>query len=203
MVARISNKSGVCGNCSVDIIPIVGNSVAYSAASAMFVVDGLAIAQGPNQQGEAICAQKRASYPIGIRSELTDERRPRFEIRTCGSGDRQEIQLLGYSARQTLPALVINTGAKWLDLQIQTGNILVVEAADGVTSSALYILQFQNGKPVQVARERTVGGVSYSEDHDTKGDYVTITVPLKTYRDETSHPPPVPPHRYRLRMGID
>ena len=158
------------------------------------MVARLAIAQGPDKQGEGICSQRRASYPVDIRTELPDERRPRFEIRTCGSGDWQEIQLLGYSAGQTRPALVINTGARWLDLQIQTGNIFIVEAGDGVSSSALYILQFQNGKPVRVAYDRTVGGVSYSEDHNAKGDYVIITVPPKTYRDETSHPPPVPPH---------
>jgi hypothetical protein len=90
-----------------------------------------------------------------------------------------------------------------LDLQIQTRNIFIVQAGDGVSSSALYVLQFQNGKPVVVAKDRTVGGVSYSEDHQAAGDYVIIKVPLKIYRDETAHPDAVPPHQYRLRVDTD
>jgi hypothetical protein len=88
-----------------------------------------------------------------------------LKFRMCGSGESAEIQLLGYSARQARPALVINTGASWLELLIQTGNALIVQAVDGVTSSALFVAQFRNGDPVLVAKDRTTGGVSYSEDH--------------------------------------
>jgi hypothetical protein len=182
----------------------VGKVALCSAASVALGFAGLAIAQGSKQQ-EAICAQRTAVYPVPFQtsSELTIEQQPRFEIRMCGSGQSEVIQLLGYSARQTRPALVINTGAKHADLLIQTGNALVLQAQDGVSSSALYLVQFQNGKPVLVAKDRTVGGVSYSEDHQDIGDYVTITVPLKTYRDETAKPSDVPPHQYRLRVDTE
>jgi hypothetical protein len=90
-----------------------------------------------------------------------------------------------------------------LELSIQTGNALIVQAVDGVTSSALFVAQFRNGNPVLVAKDRTSGGVSYSEDHSETGDYVIITVPLKVYRDQTTHPPDVPPHRYRLRVDTN
>lgn len=175
-----------------------------STASIVLGFAGLAVAQIPKQQGQKVCSQRTATYPVGIpHFDLTVNRRPRFEIMMCGSGNSQEIQLLGYSARQSRPSLVINTGARWLDLQIQTGNTLIVQASDGVTSSVLYVLQFQNGKPVLVAKDRTVGGVSYSEDHQGNGDYVIINVPLKSYRDETADPPAVPPHQYRLRVDTN
>lgn len=171
----------------------------------MFGFVGVAFAQAQQSHNpETICPVRMASYPVGKPAEgLLGDERPRFEIRTCGSGDTQEIQLLGYSAGQRRPALVINTGAKWLDLIIQTENVLIVQALDGVSSAALYIAQFQNGKPMLVAKDRTVGGVSYSEDHREGGDYVIITVPLKVYRDERGNPPPVAPHRYRLRVNTN
>ena len=172
---------------------------------AVFGVAGMAVAQGQQSVGaETICPVRTASYPVDIRdSSLPEDQRARFELRACGSGDFQEIQLLGYSARQRRPALLINTGAKSLELLIQTENVIIAQAQDGVSSAALYIAQFQKGKPVLVAKDRTVGGVSYSEDHRRTGDYVIITVPLKIYRDETIKQPDVPPHRYRLRVDAN
>ena len=167
---------------------------------------GLAIAQTPqNQESDVVCSERTAVYPVGIRAanRLPPDQQPRFEIRMCGSGDSRKIQLLGYSARKPRPVLVINTGAKELGLLIQTGNALIVQAQDAVSSAALYVAQFRNGKPVLVAKDRTVGGVSYSEDHREIGDYVILTVPLKVYRDETTKPPDVPPHQYRLRVDTN
>jgi hypothetical protein len=171
----------------------------------MFGIAGLAVAQvQQNHDPETVCPIRTAAYPVGVRTlTLREDQRPRFEIRTCGSGDAQEIQLLGYSERQSQPILLINTGAKRLELLIQTENVLIVQAEDGVSSSALYIAQFQNGKPLLVAKDRTVGGVSYSEDHQGTGDYVMITVPLKVYRDGTTKQSDVAPHRYRLRVDAN
>src|SRR5579862_4073532 len=72
-------------------------------------------------------------------------------------------------------------------------------AATGATASTVYILAFHKGKPILVAQSSTVGGVSYREEHSTKGDYVIVSVPPKVYPGGNGKFPDVPPRQYRIR----
>jgi hypothetical protein len=166
----------------------------------MFVATGLGGQTQQDRPHDAICSAVAGVYPVTVRPfGLPLNQRPRFEIRWCGSGEFQEVQILGYSARERQPSLLVNTHAGWLDLLIQTGNVLIAEAGDSVTTSTLYIARFKSGKPELVTSDTTDGGVSYSEEHTEFGDFVIVTVPLKIYPDATGKFPDVPPRRYRIR----
>jgi len=163
----------------------------------LFVMLSLASAEGQLKRTDNVCAKRVGLYPTDAHHlELPTDQDPRFEIRLCSAG---EVQLLGFSARSSRPSLAINTGARWWGLLVHIGNVIILEAQDGVSASTVYIAQFEKGKPVLRAKERTVGGISYSPESGASGDYIVIKIPLKVYRNENSDPE-IPVRQYRLRL---
>jgi hypothetical protein len=59
------------------------------------------------------------------------------------------------------------------------GDVLIAEFLDAVPSSGLYILQFEQGRPKVVAKERIVAGVSVSEQRPDEGSFLLIEALLK------------------------
>lgn len=144
------------------------------------------------------CSTVLGTYPVDSDIDSPLRQRARFEIRACGNG-RNDVQLLGFKAKEDAPSL-IESGSH-IELLIQTGTLLVMQMTAG-TSSPTLVAKFQKGNPVIVGREDGAGGVTYTEDHQ-HSDYAIITIPQKTFPDINGKFPKLPVHRYRLKIWED
>ncbi len=142
-----------------------------------------------------------AVYPVNAaQHDLPLGDQSRYEIESCGEPS-PHIRGLGFRDRTNRPSLVVDTDGDWITLTIQTGPVLAIQLLGG-SSDSIYIFNFRNKEPTLVARDRTAGGVAYSErhlDHPVR-DFVLISVPPKVYPDGNGALPKVRPHQYRLEI---
>jgi len=138
----------------------------------------------------ALCPRVVGIYPVDLRFDVSLHLRARFEVRACGKLD--DIQLVGFEADAREPSLI--EGGSHIELLIQTGTVIVIQMTAGSSSPTL-VAQFQKGKPMLLAREDGIGGVTYSED----GEYAVVTIPQKTFPNADGKFAEAPPHRYRLK----
>ncbi len=119
-----------------------------------------------------ICTGNRAFYPAKAgQSNVTMDRRQRFEIRTCGVGGT--AQVLMYESNQQRPTLVYTTGDTWPLRVHHIVNILVVPLTG--TAGGVLVFHFKNGVVQPVSGGDTQYSLGIQENED--GTELSVSLP--------------------------
>jgi hypothetical protein len=154
-------------------------------------------ATGRASNGAASGCEMQARFPANsAENEVAAYHQSRFEVLHCSDDHGGHFQILGFMHGAQNPTLSLEDHHYWVEFVLSDLGTLVIQLGSASHESAVYILQFQNGKPILVAKDKTGGGITFSRQSDHRRDYLIVRVPQFYFPSN----PQIPDHVYRLTL---